>query len=700
MTTCPNHNSDPFSGKQRFTPLHGLCVGALAGALWSLADIPLVCLRGQRIPFELPLLLLAVYIAAGALLGGAIVAIATWRSANRSSASQAITNAGRGIFVFAVGLAMALFADRVTRGGWEEIETGLSLPAGGILIIAAMGALWVGTRDCASILPATTLAGRVFCVALFSAMWAPLNSVYDAPAVSPMSAGVNGGYLAVALLVYAFIRRIGRPFARHIKLSTTRQLLQATVFVCLISLATSWTVLAARAPQPLIQRADKLIPPPPAAPNVVLIVLDTTRADRLSAYGYSKDTTPNLSEFARSSVLYMQAVAPTSWTLPSHATIFTGLMPTEHGAHWYAKGTDGHGVPTALRLVPEADTLAEKLQARGYNTAAIIGNSAMLNRTHGVEQGFGYYDDRSRAAIDACRTNALSPAKWVCFAYRALFGRGDMCRYADEITDESLRWLDHRGDRPFFLFINYLDPHEPYIPRPEYREQLGHPASGVTEISMIYDEELAFLDDHLGRLFDGLRRRELFDDAMIVVTADHGEAFGEHGNWQHGQSLYQEEIHVPLLVRYPQGRLTGRRDEPTSLVVISPMILRAVGLETSAPLAQQTWQPFTSAIAELHHHGKLTSGDSSGVTRALYGNDLIKTILNSSDNAAPELYDLATDPGERHNLAGQSNESINDLARAEQVWSTAAESRRITDGVQTALDADVLEQLRALGYVD
>jgi len=298
------------------------------------------------------------------------------------------------------------------------------------------------------------------------------------------------------------------------------------------------------------------------SPNIVFITLDTVRADRLSSYGYSRDTTPHLDRFARRGVLFENAIAPSSWTLASHASMFTGLLPHQHGA--------GYDVP----MPAGPRTLAEILHSRGYETAAFTSNFHYLERGWGLARGFETYEDnsislRENLAQTFIGGSIIQPVYQNLVQYD-YFNR----RNAGDVNQNIFGWLKQRPRRPYFLFVNYLDAHEPYAaPRP-YNHRFGavpesllrrlhHSAASPaatspfntdeqTSLIAAYDNCIAYLDGQVGRLLDFLRRSSDWENTIVIVTSDHGEEFGEHGRYSHGKDLYRETLHVPLIIAGPK----------------------------------------------------------------------------------------------------------------------------------------------------
>ncbi len=313
--------------------------------------------------------------------------------------------------------------------------------------------------------------------------------------------------------------------------------------------------------------ARSIGPIPTGRPNIVLISLDSVRADHVSAYGYPRRTTPNLDRLASQGVLFENAVAASSWSLASLASIFTGLLPHQHGANLY------------LPLDTGPWTLAEILQSRGYETAGFNSNLGYSQRGWGIGRGFEVYEDDS-SSLRHNLAATLVGRTLVKFLYYHLvcpdqFDR----RNARQVNGEVLRWLRRRSNRPFFLFINYFDAHQSYLAPPPYDRRFGpisdalvrkvnslgvalHPdrlsAGEREELVAGYDNCLAFVDEELAKLAGVLAGLPGGSNTIVIVTSDHGEAFGEHGTYQHGLSLHRELLHAPLIIVGP-GIPPGQR---------------------------------------------------------------------------------------------------------------------------------------------
>jgi arylsulfatase A-like enzyme len=423
----------------------------------------------------------------------------------------------------------------------------------------------------------------------------------------------------------------------------------------------------------------------PTAPHVVLITLDTTRADRLSCYGYTRPTSPNLDALAEESILYTRAVATSSWTLPSHASIFTGKFPTSHGARYDPQGplrlTDGlrgpswYGQYRVRGLGPTERTLASLLGEAGYLTGAVVAGPWM-KRVFGLDRGFDFYEDDS--------INALSG------------------RLAADVTSAALRWLEETAGRERFLFLNYFDPHGPYGPPQSFLDsflpglrRLPPRRQSMSVASTLYDAEILYVDHHVGRLLEGLETLGLYDQTMIIVTADHGELFGEHGASGHGNSLYQEEVHIPLFVKYPRGEFTpARSNVPIQQIDILPLVFERLGIALPSDI-QGGSPPDVDhpVIAEVY---PLPAFSSLGTWRALFDGDL-KFVENSRGDHL--LYDLKEDPNEERNLIAR--EPARAAAMRSRLSEYLASLPALADpGPDTTIDEDTREALENLGYIE
>jgi arylsulfatase A-like enzyme len=303
--------------------------------------------------------------------------------------------------------------------------------------------------------------------------------------------------------------------------------------------------------------------PAPDAPNVLFVVLDTERAASTSLHGAARPTTPFLEDLAREGVQFERAIAPTSWTLPSHAAMFTGRRAHELGVGWNAPLGDHH------------PTLAEALARSGYATAGFVSNTKYLSDLMGLDRGFGVWKDQP-LMIGTVIVHSWLTRTVVEYAWRKLGSYQFLRRKtADLVNAEFLRWADRRPDRPFFAFLNYFDPHIPYLPPEPWNLRFSETppmyafphdgrterftAAELAELATAYDSCIAYLDDRLRDLFDGLRQRGLLDNTLVVITSDHGEDLGEGSEVGHGHDLSMAVVHVPLVILHPGRIPAGRR---------------------------------------------------------------------------------------------------------------------------------------------
>ena len=460
------------------------------------------------------------------------------------------------------------------------------------------------------------------------------------------------------------------------------------------------------------------------APDVILILMDTVRADHLSVYGYERDTTPSLRRFAASrATVYRNAISASNHTLSSTASILTGLEPSGHLARFFLSPD---GVPLGSGLSPKVAVVSELLARRGYRTAAIVANTISLDPAFGFSRGFSSYVCRPlEHFFSPVRPAYLHAALQDAVAAVARPERR-FARFIDagHVTDEAIGVLQSAtGQRqPVFLLLNYMDAHVPYQPPPPFDQRYpGRDAAfdwsryeqvvadvtlnrtrGLTRrehdhLVSQYDGAIAYLDSELGRLFDRLRALGLYDESLVIVTSDHGEGFGGHGVLGHGVFVYEQELHVPLIVKYPGASGPEVVEERASGLDITPTILDMAGAGVPAGLDGRS-------LRELHRLGtRWLVSESSGAlvapwspnsrrppVFALYAGAL---KLISRPDGRRELYDTAVDRAEQTNLpmTALSAEWQAQLAAVEDAYARPALGPRVDPGN--------LDELRAVGYI-
>ena len=401
-------------------------------------------------------------------------------------------------------------------------------------------------------------------------------------------------------------------------------------------------------------------------PNVVLISLDTTRADRLGCYGDSGASTPAIDGLAAGGVLFSQAAAPAPLTLPSHSSIMTGLYPTYHGVR--LNGTAALG--------QNQTTLAEVFADRGYQTGAFVG-AFVLDRRWGLNQGFATYDDQ----FDLKKFKHLDLAA--------------VQRPGSEVMDAAFAWLERHRNVPFFTWIHLYDPHTPYDPPEPFRSQFTSrgPAG-------LYDGEIAYADRQVGRLVSWLAGAGLDDRTLVVVVSDHGEGLGSHGEGTHGYFVYDYAVRVPFIVRTPFDELEGVRvDTQVSLVDVFPTVLALAGIEPREQVHGRSLLPlmFGREDAEPAH-----AYSESMAPNLQYGWSPLRSLRTPRYKLiqAPrlELYDLQADPAEATNVFTQHRAVA---ARMTKELERIVEhtSRDAPPPEAANLDKETMERLASLGYI-
>jgi arylsulfatase A-like enzyme len=393
-------------------------------------------------------------------------------------------------------------------------------------------------------------------------------------------------------------------------------------------------------------------------PNILLIVLDTERASSMSLYGYQRETTRHLRKFARGGVVFNRAIATAPWTLPSHASMFTGRYPHEM--------TADIGVP----LDETHRTLAEVLSENGYATAGFVANYFYTTEASGLARGFARYEDYPINVATFIQSSWLATT----LAARPLkrFARSGAER--DEgVTDSFLRWQSTRGTTPYFAFLNYMGAHAPYPSSGDFRGPRGQAAKvrkqkGITERDLegaraAYDNGIVGTDEEIGRLLSEID----LDETVVVITSDHGEHLGEHGLQEHTNSLYMPLLHVPLVIAYPDKVPEGMRvPAAVTLRDIPATLLELVGVPSDSDLGGKSltryWTrdpdglPAEPVLSELNYWGE--EQDIIKPWDPVYSGSMKSLVLGNlhyirNEHAVEEVFDLDADPGERSNLIGR-----------------------------------------------
>ena len=397
-----------------------------------------------------------------------------------------------------------------------------------------------------------------------------------------------------------------------------------------------------------------------ARTNVILITIDTLRADHVGCYGAAAIKTPTLDGIARDGILFEHAISQVPLTWPSHAVILTGTYPFQNGVQ------DFTGQP----LDPKFRSVAQAFRQRGYLTGAVV-SAFVLDRTWGLARGFDFYDD------------AFSPEAF------ATKDSGLVDRRAAQSVDRAIAWLKKAQNRPFFFWLHLYDPHSPYdAPEPFGTEYKSHP----------YDGEIAYADHELGRLIAWLKNAKLYDRSAIVVLSDHGESLGEHGESEHGFFIYNSTVHIPLIAKPParQGFQASRFSSPVETTAVASTLLQLAGLPSTSekqfhsgldlkpsspsddPAYSETFYPFSS-----------------------FGWNPLHALQTSRyhfiEAPSPELYDLTVDPQERNNIVSQQAATVSVLK--DKLQKLLAQNPFRSTGAASGVSPDAQEKLQALGYV-
>jgi choline-sulfatase len=401
----------------------------------------------------------------------------------------------------------------------------------------------------------------------------------------------------------------------------------------------------------------------PSDLNLLLVTLDTTRADRLGAYGFAAAETPNLDRIAREGVLFEHAVAPAPLTLPAHSSLFTSKLPPAHGVR------DNGG----FFLDERETTMAERLRGRGFRTGGFVG-AYVLDHKWGVAQGFDKYFDNFD--LSKYRSVSLSSVE----------------RPGNEVADRALEWLNSVGSSKFFAWVHFYDAHSPYDPPEPYKSRFANRP---------YAGEIAFVDSQVGRLLAWLDGRRLLEKTIVVVIGDHGESLGDHGESTHGFFVYESVLHVPLIIRAPYDSMPGGKvSTVVRSVDVLPTVLDLVGLPSSDTFQGQSLAPLmTGARSDLG----LDAYAEAVYPRFHFGWSDLRTLRSGRfkyiEAPRPELYDLEKDPRESTNiypqrraLAAQMSGRLRSLEK--RLSATASTARAPAE-----IDPDTRDRLASLGYV-
>ncbi len=521
------------------------------------------------------------------------------------------------------------------------------------------------------------------------------HETFEGQALSPMAFQLASLGVAIVLIVVGFFAL--RAVARQQPWLASPV---AMVGLLVLGIGGSWAAMTAAS-----DRSAAIRPvsgSAPSGPNVILLMVDTLRADHLSCYGYSKSATPAIDRLAAEGTRFGRAYSQASWTRPSVATILTSLYPSSHQA-----------VHKSDVLPDDVVTLPEVMQAAGYRTIGFPNNinvAPLFNFQQGFDEYhflepaffFGATEEAAQLTVynqlRVLRERYLSEVKHVENYYQP----------AEVVNERALSWIEANGERPFFMFLHYMEPHDPYFNHPYDGQGFARVANPNPDASVAdtyraaYDGEIRHLDVQIGALLEALRSRGLYDRTMIVLTADHGEEFHEHGGWWHGLTLYEEQIAVPLLVKPAAGSAAAGavNNALVSSLDIAPTILQGAGVPVPESmqggvltLAAGTTGPRDHVFSEQDLEGNRVRAYRKGALKLIEANA-------SNPRGLPEraLFEMTSDAGEQQDLAASRGGDVEALSADLGAVEAHAVSSAV-EAAETAIDGATRERLRALGYV-
>lgn len=462
------------------------------------------------------------------------------------------------------------------------------------------------------------------------------------------------------------------------------------------------------------QKASTPLPDPAAgrqiaatvpSKQILLITVDTLRQDALGLYGNLRAKTPHLDTLGKDSLVFTRAYSPAPWTYPAVASFLTGVSPRVHGM------TNGK-----TSLPPAIPTLAESMQQAGYRSCAIGTNAFLLPRS-GLDRGFDEYFWFPAQVVEM-------PAFTTGLSHNLLLLGGRKRANAAVLTDHAIDWLQQHRNEPFFLWVHYFDPHVPYEPPenflpedPELRKagssfsdvraaRAGSIARTARErewIRALYQGDVSYTDEQIGRLLGALKLLKLYDDALIFLTADHGEEFWEHGHFEHGHNLYNPLVQVPLLLKQPKSIKTGIVEVPVTTLGIMPTLMESCGQAVPSYLAPNTFP------VSLHNEQPGESAPPVFIGTNIFYDPLESVVfrnkkyIRSLTSSAEELFDLSIDPAEKHSIATDVPELVAEaqalLKKAEEEDAALRQHFGIGDESDYSINLEDVRSLEALGYL-
>lgn len=594
----------------------------------------------------------------------------------------------------------------ISRGGFGEdaqviwygpLAYAIALGLGGAGLGATLGLLPVDRDEIRGWTPSLVWLGLALPIALAVTLFRVRRDLFHEQ-MPPLSwlAGIGGGAAVIGLLLLLLGPRLFRGIAGRV--------FAPGIAVALLVVAVAGGVVAA--PRMVVPKTLPPIPEQTPAhlaqrPNVILIMVDTLRADQLSCHGGPVEAKA-LCGLAADGGSIFTAFSHASWTKPASASLLTSLLPSSHGA-----------MSKTASLSPQAVLVSEAMKEHGYVTGGIVSN-INLAPSFGFDQG---WDEYEYLAPDYLAGAEESSSKLILYQIlRKVWlplvpgeSVGDYYQNAETVNAHAFEWLGRHTRSRFFLFLHYMDPHDPYFAHPYDGKAIarvaGDPAPSLAaEMLDLYRGEIAYLDDQIARLVERLKQDGVYDSSLIVVTADHGEEFHEHGGWWHGLTLYDEQIHVPLLVKWPRGHpeAPARVEGLARTIDVVPTILGRVGatippsmqgIDLLTPTSQRD-EKDRLHLAEEDHEGNVLRALRTENWKLIEANE-----GNPRGLPAHELFDVAQDPGETRNLHQQRTETASELRQKLDAGQEFARSQAIEGGAAAELSDSQREALKALGYI-
>ena len=627
-------------------------------------------------------------------------------------ATRILHNAGLGLATgILAGLGIGVTEALVIRAGgfgseaqvlwygplaWAVVLGGLAALGGGFL-----GVLPMGRQEARGWTPSLGLIGTLVPFGLFVTVFRLYRDVYQEKLPPlPVLLGAVALWALVALVVFFGGRRVfatglGRLF---------RPIPALAVLAAVVGAGALW----ARAETPEV--AEPAAPPAvPAAladkPNVILVMVDTLRADHLSCYGHDGVRTPNLCSVGADGTVY-EAFSHASWTKPATASLLSSTVPSTHGA-----------MSKPSTLADGVDLISEVMQRAGYSTGGIVSN-INLARSFGFGQGYDEYHYLGPDYIAGARESSsklilYQLARQVWFRLKPGLRFGDFYQDSAVVNGVAFDWLERHAKSRFFLFLHYMDPHDPYFEHPYdgygiARVSHPHPEPSLgPEMQRLYRGEIEYLDGNFGRFLAKLRELGLYDDTAIVLVADHGEEFHEHEGWWHGMTLYDEEIHVPLLVKWPAGKRGAPprvRTPLARLIDVAPTIAALAGAEPTGLMQGIDLRRRDGQLSErdaVHFAEEDHEGNVLTAVRTERWNLIRANPGNPRGLPPAALFDVQADRTEMDNEYDRAAPQVIDgLDAALQGWKHFAEGAAVEGAADADISPEECERLRVLGYVD